>query len=91
VGYKIIYGEEKTKKKWPRPFFLTVLFFAMFLGWCFRSWEQGREVLLDVFFREGAADAVNVLRERLSSGADLFDAVAAFCGDLFAKTGETFY
>ena len=91
MGYRIIYEDEKSKKRWTRLLILSLVFFGLFVGWTFRCWPEGRETMFLWLFPCRAGEAVSVLEEYLNMGQDAAEAVSAFCRTLFFETGEIIY
>ena len=81
MGYRITYFREEKRATWSRAILLTLLFFAIFLGWTFRNWEEGGSLILRSLFpvtAEETCEAAGEMAERIGGGSGVVQAFTEF-------------
>ena len=94
MGYRITYFQEdgKRRRSWGVP--LTVLFLTLFLGWTFRSWEEGSAFILETLFPVSAAEAreaAGEMAEQIGAGEGVVQAFTEFYQTVFLREMEGVY
>lgn len=95
MPYRIDYHPEKTVKTPEyRRFFLTGLFFLIFLVAVGSFWAEGQAVLRGLVFSGDVAAverAADLLIVQLKDGIPVMDAISAFCGQILEGSGYGLY
>lgn len=91
MGYKVIYTDDKKAERRSRAIPLTFLFFAMFMGWVFRYWEQGREVVMELLLPmsgSAAEEVIEAMMYQLRSGESILNVAEDFFASIFKGSIE---
>lgn len=87
MGYRVIYFDE-SKKTYVRRIILTILFFVGFMTWTIHSWNDGRNLLLEVLFPVTGLEAEKAFRvmiQDLQVGKDVGETIAVFIHSVFPE------
>lgn len=87
MGYRVIYFDEN-KKTYVRRIILTILFFVGFMTWAIHSWDDGRNLLLEVLFPVTGLEAEKAFRvmiQDLQVGKDVGETIAVFIHSVFPE------